>query len=64
VTLHCFLLALANGSAEPVLHAADTFRWADAADLASLAFPAGHRKLLDRMETEGRLAKLLARAAP
>lgn len=63
VALHCFLLALANGTGEnaaPVLHAADTFRWAGAADLATLAFPAGHRKLLDRMEADGRLARLLA----
>jgi A/G-specific adenine glycosylase len=60
VALHCFLLQLANGRPEPVLHAADAYRWADAADLSSLAFPAGHRKLLDRMAAEGRLARLLA----
>ncbi|MEW5773552.1 MAG: A/G-specific adenine glycosylase [Thermodesulfobacteriota bacterium] len=60
VALHCFLLTLENGRTQPVLHAADTFRWADAADLAGLAFPAGHRKLLDRLEIEGRLERLLA----
>ncbi len=60
VSLHCFLLTLANGGNQPVLHAADTFRWAGARDLAGLAFPAGHRKLLDRLEAEGRLPRLLA----
>jgi len=67
VALHCFLLALdngRNGSRRPVLHAADASCWADAGDLARLAFPAGHRKLLDRMETDGRLRQLLAPAAP
>jgi A/G-specific adenine glycosylase len=60
VSLHCFLLSIENGRTQPVLHAADTYRWADATDLAGLAFPAGHRKLLDRMEAEGRLARLLS----
>jgi len=60
VSLHCFLLTLQNGRTDPVLHAADAFRWADATDLAGLAFPAGHRKLLDRLEAEGRLQRLLA----
>ncbi len=63
VALHCFLLALDNGAggkSEPVLHAADTFLWADAGDLARLTFPAGHRKLLDRMAAEGRLTALLS----
>ena len=64
VALHCYRLALADGRAEPVLHAADECRWADAPDLARLAFPAGHRKLLDRLAADGRLAELLTPAPP
>lgn len=55
VALHCFALrdAAADGTAgeapEPALHAAQEGRWAALPDLDALAFPAGHRKLIDRL---------------
>ncbi|MBF0480817.1 MAG: A/G-specific adenine glycosylase [Desulfovibrionaceae bacterium] len=61
VTLHCFALRLADPPAPPapVLHAATRSAWARLADLDGLAFPAGHRKLIDRLAAEPALAKLL-----
>jgi len=50
VTLHCFLVRLLSKSAEPRLSAAQEYRWASWQDLGSYAFPAGHRKLIDRLD--------------
>ena len=47
VTLHCFFCSLAPGATQPVLHAAQEYRWIDWDELARFAFPAGHRKLID-----------------
>lgn len=68
VTLHCFLLTPADsaqpadsgqsshsgqsGLPEPALTAAVESRWAALADLDGLAFPAGHRKLIDSMRSD------------
>lgn len=52
VTLHCFALAL-TAPARPVLHAATEWRWASLDEAARLAFPAGHKKLLDQLQREG-----------
>jgi A/G-specific adenine glycosylase len=50
VTLHGFFCALAEGqAAEPVLHAANQFRWVMPAELEQFAFPSGHRQLIGRM---------------
>lgn len=53
VTLHCFLVTLAGQDSDPVLHAAQDFRWIPAEELANYAFPAGHRKLISYMEKSG-----------
>nr|WP_029893914.1 A/G-specific adenine glycosylase [Desulfohalovibrio reitneri] len=63
VTLHPFLLTLAGRPRQPALHAAQESRWAGAEELAGLAFPAGHRKLLDKLAASGRLDRLLAGGA-
>jgi A/G-specific adenine glycosylase len=52
VELFCFRLALAGPCATPHLTAATEHLWAGPADLARLRFPAGHRKLMDRLAGE------------
>jgi A/G-specific adenine glycosylase len=52
VTLHCFLCELTDFTARPVIHAAQDWRWAAWEELAELAFPAPHRKLIDLLEQE------------
>ncbi len=55
VSLHCFaleLLAPDNGLPAAALHAATENRWAGFNELGAFAFPAGHRKLIDRLERE------------
>lgn len=58
VTLHCFGVALTAGTwatdddglpVPPVLTAASTYRWASPQELQTLAMPAAHRKLADRL---------------
>ena len=53
VILHCFLCTLETlESAEcpdPILYAAQEYRWVTFPELADLAFPAGHRKLIEFM---------------
>lgn len=50
VALHCFALRDAGSETpRPALHAAQEGRWAALPDLDGLAFPAGHRKLIDRL---------------
>ena len=47
VTLHCFFVSLKQAESDPVLHAAQDFRWIPFEALQQYAFPAGHRKLID-----------------
>jgi A/G-specific adenine glycosylase len=54
VTLHCFLLRLRDAATDaptpaPVLTAAQESRWVLPGELSGFAFPAGHRKLIDRL---------------
>lgn len=59
VTLHCYLLSLpdpAAGLPAPGLTAAVASRWAALAELDGLAFPAGHRKLIDSMRSDLRFS--------
>ncbi len=61
VTLHCFLLRLADRYAPatlpaPVLTAAQESRWVTPAELERFAFPAGHRKLIDSLTRDLRLS--------
>jgi len=60
VTLHCYLLALddpaPHGLPAPALTAAVESRWAALSELDSLAFPAGHRKLIDSMQSDLRFS--------
>lgn len=58
VTLHCYGVALTAGSwatdadglpVPPVLTAASAYRWVSPQELQSLAMPAAHRKLADRL---------------
>jgi A/G-specific adenine glycosylase len=51
VKLHAFTCQLAEGqTAQPVLHAADQFRWVSREELDSYAFSSGGRKLISRMK--------------
>jgi A/G-specific adenine glycosylase len=50
VTLHCFFVKLNQIDRDPVLHAAQDFRWVPFEDLQKYAFPAGHRKLISFLE--------------
>jgi A/G-specific adenine glycosylase len=61
VTLHCFALRPAGppAASAPVLHAATQSAWAGLAELDGLAFPAGHRKLIDRLNAEPGLRERL-----
>ncbi len=53
VTLHCFLVTLAQKNPDPVLHAARNFHWIPFSALDNFAFPAGHRKLINHMQNSG-----------
>jgi A/G-specific adenine glycosylase len=60
VTLHCFLLRLADhydpaSLPTPVLTAAQESLWVAPGELARFAFPAGHRKLIDCLSRDLRL---------
>ncbi|MBC8316665.1 MAG: A/G-specific adenine glycosylase [Desulfobulbaceae bacterium] len=46
VTLHGFFCDQYKKDQQPILHAAQDFRWVSAAELEEFAFPAGHRKLI------------------
>ncbi|EPR34320.1 A/G-specific adenine glycosylase [Alkalidesulfovibrio alkalitolerans DSM 16529] len=59
VALHCFALRDLNDAAEPALHAAQEGRFATLAELSGLAFPAGHRKLIDQLVGQNRGGLLL-----
>ena len=47
VTLHCYFCRLSHGKKQPVLHAAQEYRWVAPAELHDFAFPTGHRQLID-----------------
>ena len=50
VTLHSFYCQLHNDcQPTPVLHAASRFQWVNRSELKHFAFPAGHRKLIEKM---------------
>jgi len=50
VTLHCFFIRLDQSDSDPVLHAAQEFRWLPFDQIDRYAFPAGHRKLIEFMK--------------
>lgn len=59
VTLHCYLLSPADPRPDPpvpALTAAVESRWAVLSDLDGLAFPAGHRKLIDALASDLRFS--------
>jgi A/G-specific adenine glycosylase len=49
VNLHCFFCRQTQDNPTPTLTAATEYRWALPQELDEYAFPAGHRKLIDRM---------------
>ena len=49
ITLHCYFVELLDQTAEPVLSAAQEYRWATFDTLKSLAFPAPHRQLIEHL---------------
>jgi A/G-specific adenine glycosylase len=53
VILHCFLCTLdtldSTECPDPILYAAQEYRWVSFPELAEFAFPAGHRKLIEFM---------------
>lgn len=57
VILHCFLCTLETHESgecpDPILYAAQEYRWVSFAELAEFAFPAGHRKLIEFMKEVG-----------
>jgi A/G-specific adenine glycosylase len=57
VILHCFLCSFDTLESEvctdPILYAAQEYRWAFLPELADFAFPAGHRRLIEFMTTQG-----------
>lgn len=59
VTLHGFYLAFEDGFAQPRLHEALEGRFARLKQLSGLAFPAGHRKLLEYMRQDEMLLDIL-----
>lgn len=54
VTAHGFFCDLAEGSSEPVLHAATESKWIRPEEAARYAFPAGERKLLELLGWTGK----------
>jgi len=49
ITLHCYFVKLLDDTANPILTAAQEYRWASAEELGSLAFPAPHRQLIEHL---------------
>lgn len=49
ITLHCFFVQQLDLGGEPILTAAQEYRWATPDELAALAFPAPHRQLIDHL---------------
>ena len=56
VILHCFLCSFdilkSAAHPDPILSAAQEYRWALLPELADFAFPAGHRKLIELMNVQ------------
>jgi len=42
---------LVGGRYKPVLHGAQEYRWVYPGELSDYAFPAGHRKFVNHLET-------------
>lgn len=59
VTMHAFFCSL-GGVGKPILHVAQEWRWADLNELQTLAFPAGHRRLIDHLKQDVRIAARLS----
>jgi A/G-specific adenine glycosylase len=59
VTLHGFWLRFVGGFSRPALHEALEGRFLLPAELDSLAFPAGHRRLIDLLLTDGRRGEFI-----
>lgn len=49
ITMHAFFVELESAPDTIRLHAAQTYRWATWSEIMRLAFPAGHRKLIDAL---------------
>jgi A/G-specific adenine glycosylase len=47
VILHCFTCSLNGAINEPILTAAQDFRWVHPRNISQFGFPAGHRKMLE-----------------
>ena len=54
VTLHCYFCSSMDDRVEPVLHGAQEYRWLKPEELSGFALPAGHRKLIDYLQSEKR----------
>ena len=52
VTLHCYHCRLEDNTTKPVLNAAQEYRWTDPNELDNFAFPAPHRRLIQRLARE------------
>lgn len=50
VTMHAYFCDLDEDASVPVLHAATESKWFTPKETAALAFPAGHRKLLEHLQ--------------
>ena len=59
VTLHCFLCSPAQETPRYALHAAQEAQWRPMRELDGLAFPAGHRKLIDLLKRDVRFCSRL-----
>lgn len=63
VTMHCYFLTFAkHHTPDPVLHAATAYQWVSMDELDAVTLPAGHRKLLDHLQTDMRLEPLLKKS--
>ena len=61
ITLHCYAVNLVNRQGEPVLTAAQEYRWVRPYELDDFAFPAPHRKLIEQfLQDETFQARLAA----
>jgi A/G-specific adenine glycosylase len=58
VTLHCFLVRLCGENVSPRLKAAQEYRWVLPENLSAYAFPAGHRKLIEKLRKKGEFSQL------
>ena len=54
VTLHSFISKIDSGNYKPKLNAALQYRWVTLTELNQYAFPAGHRRLIEKMHATDR----------